>query len=195
MDRGQLIESVVRGVEERLVPGASEVVSDLSSLVPDRPGAPDVPGIPDWSGRMPQAPGLPQRPEVPQVPGMPDRSGLMPHAPGLPRMPEVPQAPGMPDAAQNGLDQFDRARQWGDRVHGANGTLHPDERHPESVRAAHREVAADGFADAIESEDEPQRERTPFAQDEEHATAVLRVCRNGWNVLDTRAVGGHWWSA
>jgi len=172
MDRGQLIENVVRSVEEQLVPGASEAISDLSSMVPDRPGAPDLPNIPYRSGLMPQAPGLPQPPAIPQTP-------------------EIPQAPRIPDAAQNGLD---RAQRWDDQARRANDMFGPDEQRHASEHA-HREKEANGFADSVETDEEPQPERTPFPEDEDQATAVLRVCRNGWNVLDTRAVGGHWWSA
>jgi hypothetical protein len=189
MDRGQLIETAVRSIEERLVPGAMGFIPD-GTLIPDLPERPEIPGIPDRSGFIPQTPDVPTMPRIPDAPQIPDASGLMPQTPGVPTIPRVPQAPGMPDAAQNGLNQLDRAREFH-----ANGTPHADLRNPATERASHREVAADGFADLIESEDEPQPERMPFAKDEEHATAVLRVCRNGWNVLDTRAVGGHWFSA
>ena len=61
--------------------------------------------------------------------------------------------------------------------------------------AGAREIEADGHMDAVEEASEPERERQVMAEDEESATAVARVCRNGWNTLDTRAVGGHWFSA
>jgi hypothetical protein len=186
LDRGQLIDAVVRSVEERLAPGASGVIADVSAFVPDRPGMPDVPGMPEPAGFIPQTPGMPSTPSMPQAPSVPQ----MPDVPRMPQAPEVPSVPG-----KDQLDDFDRIRHTGDQIHHTNGAVHGVGRHAAYEQAERREIEADGFADFFEEDKEPQRERVPLTDDEERATAVLRVCRNGWNTIDTRAVGGHWFSA
>ena len=94
----------------------------------------------------------------------------------------MPSAPAMPD-----LPSFDRPS--------LNGFP--------SLSELSDETASDFSAleDELFEDGPPEREETEtlqvpeFAKYDDDATAVLRVCRNGWNTIDTRALAGHWFSA
>jgi hypothetical protein len=106
---------------------------------------------------------------------VPGRSSFddLPSAPSLddlPDAPEFPDLPVLPDLGSLGDFPVDR---------------------PEQIEDPVEEL----YADVVEEAAEPVHEPAPWARDEEQATAVLRVCRNGWNTVDTRPLVAAWFSA
>ena len=174
MDRtyAELIRTAAGIVEREVVPGADALVRDAAGMVPDSSGlAPSRGMIPDGA--------------------VPDPAGYMPD-----RLGSVPQAPGVPDSARRAQEQWGRVSESEEKFRRLNGVSPEGWTHHGFGAEFARDVdAEDGFTDDAKEVEEPQRERQAFAEDEEDATAVLRVCRNGWNTIDTRAVGGHWFSA
>ncbi len=193
-----LVEATARLMENELVPGGGGLMGMIPGMpaMPDRSGmVPDVPAMPDGSGMIPGVPAMPDPPAmpdrsgmIPDVPQMPDESGLVPG--GM-----IPQRPEVPDLGQDRLDDGVAAAEekrknaeaartdWLRREFGDDLGLEGD-----------GTDVGDGYADWKETAEEPEREQPALAADEEDATAVLLVCRNGWNTVDTRAVGGHWFS-
>jgi hypothetical protein len=204
MDRtyAEIVETGARALEEQLVPGAAGLIPG-AGLIPDMPmmpnGAGMIPGappIPNGAGMIPDAPAMPHAPAIPngagmmpQAPAFPNGNGMIPHAPAIPDgSGMIPHAPTIPDGAGMIPDGVSERRQHLKEEMAAHWTHH-------GFRHDGASSEGDGYADFREDPVEPERERTALAVDEEQATAVLRVCRNGWNTIDTRAVGGHWFSA
>jgi hypothetical protein len=199
MDSG-MITNAAREVGEQLASAAEDLASGpMGGLMGGFPDAPSVPG----------APSLPDVPSAPEVPSVPDPSGFVPDAGGLmPDVPDVPQMPGAP--ADGAAAAAEERREWLRQQFGDDLGLEGSD--PQSGAEERREWlrqqfgddlglegsdpgVGDGYGDVKEEPAEDARPEAPAVSSDEEATAVVRVCREGWNTIDTRARGGHWFSA
>jgi hypothetical protein len=163
------LDTVTQGRET--AEAVRDTANRISGLLDSLPATPSVPSTPS-------APGFGQVPSLSDL-GRSRLDDLIPEVPSLDDLPSIPDRPSLPDVPDfSDLSDL--------------GTLgdFPVDR-PEQIEDPVEEL----YADVVEEAAEPVREPAPWARDEEQATAVLRVCRNGWNTVDTRPLVAAWFSA
>lgn len=207
MDPGTIMNAA-REAGEELASAAEDLASGQMGGLP-MGGFPDVPSVPG-APSLPDVPGgLPDVPSAPEIPSVPDPSGFVPDAGGLvPDAPDVPEMPGVPGQADDAAAAAEERREWLRQQFGDDLGLEGSD--PKTGEEERREWlrqefgddlgleggVGDGYGDVKEEpEDEAKPEAPAVSKDEQDATAVVRVCREGWNTIDTKARGGHWFSA
>ena len=148
-----------------------DAANRISGLLDSLAAPPGAPAVPDF-GLVPSPTDLGRsrlNDLIPQTPSLDD----LPSIPDRSSLPDVPDFSDLPDLPDLGL----------------LGDFPVDQ--PEKIEDPVEEL----YADAVEEAAEPVSEPAPWAKDEESATAVLRVCRNGWNTVDTRPLVAAWFSA
>jgi hypothetical protein len=169
------LDTVTQGRET--AEAVRDTANRISGLLDNLPTIPHIPATPS----------IPCAPDFGEVPSLSDlgRSrleDLIPQAPSLDDLPSIPERPSLPD-----LSDLTDISDLPDL--GVLGDFPVDQ--PEQIEDPVEEL----YADVVEEAAEPVHEPAPWAKDEEQATAVLQVCRNGWNTVDTRPLVAAWFSA